>query len=246
MLYIFKKKYLIDYLGGFTDIHNHLLPGIDDGVNNSKHGIYIIKQLAEYGIENHIFTPHVMGDIYPNSSAKIENTLKNFKTQLNKQKLDNIHIKAAAEYMIDPYFDELIEKKDILTVHNNFVLIELSYFQAPINLENSVYKIINSGYQPILAHPERYIFFHTNFSKYKLLKDMGCYFQINALSLSNYYGASVKKTALNLMENKMIDFLGTDIHHSHHSRKLVNITLSKKTVELLLPVIRNNKEVFAF
>lgn len=239
-----RKKYLVDYLDGFTDIHNHLLPGIDDGVHNTDHALYIINRLSDYGITSFIATPHIMADVYPNNSETITAALDILKKELIRKKLNHIKIKAAAEYMIDSNFEKLLEKNKLLTLTENYLLIELSYFQPPINLENVIIKIISLGYIPILAHPERYNFYHHKLNQYHELKKLGCLFQLNALSLTNYYGKSTYKTAKYLLKNKLIDYLGSDIHHAYHARELTETIISKNTYELLVGVIDKTKEKF--
>ena len=242
-----KKKYLVDYLHGFSDMHSHILPGIDDGVNNVKHAIYILRRLSAFGISKYTATPHIMADVYPNTPQSINNALDLLREELKNQNLDEISVKAAAEYMLDSNFENLLNKGNLLTLNNdNYLLVELSYFQPPINLENTIYKIINCGYKPVLAHPERYNFYHNKFDYYSKLKEIGCSFQINALSLNNYYGNSVKKTAFKLLKDGLIDFIGTDIHHAYHTREFTNLIVSDKTMKLLRTVIDNTKEKFSF
>lgn len=241
-----KKHFFIDYLHGFTDIHSHLLPDIDDGVQDTNHSIYIIKRLAHYGVKNFIVTPHIMADIYPNTRHTIENSLKILKKELISKNLNEIFIRAAAEYMLDTNFELLLSKNELLPLKDNYLLVELSYYQPPINLENTIHKIVESGYIPVLAHPERYNFFHNKLNIYYELKSMGCRFQMNALSLSDYYGKYVKKTGCYLLQEGLIDFIGSDIHHAYHTREITNMTLSVKNLNLILPVIENTKAIFSF
>ena len=147
-----KKHFFIDYLDGFTDIHSHLLPDIDDGVQNTDHSIYIFQRLSGYGIKNFIVTPHIMGDIYPNTRHTITNSLNILERDLKNKNLNGISLHAAAEYMLDTNFNLLLNKNELLPLKDNYLLVELSYYQPPINLENTIYKIIGSGYIPVLAH----------------------------------------------------------------------------------------------
>src|SRR5690606_2255712 len=120
-----KKHFFTDYLNGFTDIHSHLLPDIDDGVQNTDHSIYIIKRLASYRIKNFIITPHIMADIYPNTRHTIENALKILVQELKNKNLNEISIHAAAEHMLDTNFDLLLDKNELLPLKDNYVLVEL-------------------------------------------------------------------------------------------------------------------------
>lgn len=241
-----KKHYFTDYLNGFIDIHSHLLPDIDDGVQNTDHSIYIIKRLANYGVKNFIITPHIMADVYPNTRLTIENSLKILEKELKIKNLDEISIHAAAEYMLDANFNLLLDKNELLPLKDHYLLVELSYYQPPISLENTLLKIVKSGYIPVLAHPERYTYFHNKLNSYNELKSMGCKFQMNALSLSDYYGKYVRKTGCYLLREGLIDFIGTDIHHAYHTRELTDMTLPANELKLILPVIENTKAIFSF
>ncbi len=242
-----KKYYLKDYLEDFIDIHNHILPGIDDGASTVDDSIDLIHYFKEIGITRFIATPHVMNDYYPNTPKTIKGALEDLQQKLVKAGEGNIKIKAAAEYMMDQAFMELLEKERLLTLKENLVLVEMSYFQAPINLHEILFQLQTQQYKPVLAHPERYAFFHSKSLKnYTDLKNRGCLFQLNALSLVGHYGKNMQEIALRLLEHKMIDFLGTDTHQMRHLDKLANTRLPKKHLELLLPVIQQTRETFHF
>ncbi|WP_029032993.1 tyrosine-protein phosphatase [Salinimicrobium terrae] len=248
MFSFFSKKYFLkDQLEDFIDIHNHILPGIDDGAANLQASIELIEGFNRLGINKFIATPHIMNDYYPNSPESIGNALRILREELNVQRKKNIQIKAAAEYMMDQAFLELMMKEDLLTLTDNKVLVEMSYFQAPINLNEILFQLQTRRYLPVLAHPERYAFFHSkSLNKYKALKNRGCSFQLNILSLVGHYGKNIQEIALRLLEEEMIDFLGTDTHQMRHLEKLSSIKISKKQLQLILPVIDKTKESFRF
>src|SRR5690606_27163370 len=144
-------------------------------------------------------------------------------------------------YMIDYHFENLLNDKNLFTLKGNFVLVELSYFQPPINLEEIIFKINTNGYLPILAHPERYAYYHNNKNYYNKLKELGCYLQLNLLSLSNYYGTNVEKIANYLIDENLIDFTATDVHNEKQIELLSNINLHKNQKVLLTEIISNTK-----
>lgn len=247
MLSIFKRKeFLVDHLQEITDIHNHILPGIDDGAANVDDSINLLLKYRELGITKFIATPHIMNDYYPNNSQTIAASLEKLKCSIaENEELNGVEVNYAAEYMMDQHFLELLETKDILTLKGNLVLVEMSYFQAPINLNEILFKLQTQGYKPVLAHPERYAFYHAkDLKKYEDLKNRGCKFQINALSLTSHYGKNMQNMALKLLEQGMIDFIGTDTHRLQHLEKLGKITLHKKFSNDLLKVIQTTKETF--
>ncbi|QVY67317.1 tyrosine-protein phosphatase [Polaribacter sp. Q13] len=240
----FKKKVipLIDFFPkDFIDIHSHLLPGIDDGAKNLDKSIALISKMRSYGIKNFITTPHVLGDVYPNSSQTIKEKLEEVKAALQKRNITDISINAAAEYMMDEQFSELLENNDILTLKDNYILVEMSYFSAPINLYDILFEIQVKGYKPVLAHPERYGFFHNDFNHYYKLKKAGCLFQLNLLSLTEQYGKGVQKVSEKILKENLYDFVGSDTHHSNHLELLKKIG-TKKNLEKIKHLLDNNKK----
>ncbi len=246
MLRFFSKRlFLKDLLEDFVDIHNHILPGIDDGAKNIEDSLNLIKKMRELGIKQYIATPHIMQDFYPNTDETIGNAYQDLLEALDSKLLDTITLNPAAEYMLDSHFESLLENRNLFTLKGNYVLIEMSYFQAPINLEDLIFKIKTQGYIPVLAHPERYSFYHNQKAYYENLKQQGCYFQLNLLSLSDHYGKNVEKTANYLIEEQLIDFVGTDIHNEKHIDKLSNLILNKRIHKRLNEIIANTNQTFS-
>ena len=242
MLFFKKKIPLTDFFtDGFVDIHSHLLPGIDDGAKDMDTSIALLLKMTSYGIKNFITTPHVLGNVYPNSSEVIKQKLAAVKKELEKRKIKGISIQAAAEYMLDEEFSALLDQKDILVLKDNYILVEMSYFSAPINLYELLFKIQLKGYKPVLAHPERYNFYHTDFKNYYKLKQAGCLFQLNLLSLTDQYGKGVQKTSEKLLKENLYDFVGTDTHHQNHLELLPKIG-TKKTLEKIKHLLNNNNK----
>ncbi len=225
----------------FVDIHSHLLPGIDDGAKDIDYSLSLISKMASYGIKNFITTPHILGDLYPNSSKTIKSKLDELKYAISNNNLKDINIDMAAEYMMDEKFLQRLAVDDILTLKDNFVLVEMSYFNAPYSLYDILFEIQIKGYKPVLAHPERYNFYHNDFQNYYKLKKKGCLFQLNLLSLTRQYGKSVERTANQLIKENLYDFVGTDTHHHHHLNLLSKIG-TKKILKKIQDIISNNKK----
>jgi tyrosine-protein phosphatase YwqE len=239
-----KKHFLIDHLDGFIDIHNHILPGIDDGAKNVEESIELIKEFGEFGVTDFICTPHIMENYYPNTPTTINNSLALLKNGLKIQHLDKVRIDVAAEHMIDAGFERILEQDKVMPLSKSYLLIEMSYLQASLNFGEAINKIIEVGLFPILAHPERYLFLHQNKNSFYDLKKKGLLFQLNLLSLGNYYGTDVHKTAHHLLKEGMIDFVASDIHNVGQIEVLRKIQFSEKTLNLVLGVI--NKTIANF
>jgi len=235
MISFFNKKspkLISDFAHLQVDIHSHLIPSIDDGVDTVETALELIKRLQALGYKKLITTPHIMSDMYPNTRADILDGLEKVRAALDAAGID-IAIDAAAEYYMDEQFEDLIKDADLLTLPGNRVLVEMSFVSEPPNLFHYIFRMQTKGYKPILAHPERYIFLKKNFEQYHRLKEYGCEFQLNILSLTGYYGKPTQELALKLLKNKMIDYLGTDLHHERHAERLEQLFEDRRVLELI-------------
>lgn len=220
-----RKPYLKDLIPDrHVDFHSHLLPGIDDGAKTFDDTLQLIAAMRELRFEQMVTTPHVMKNVWDNTEEGILKKLSETEAALQQNGI-NLTFNAAAEYLLDGNFTELFQNRQLLTIKDNYVLVEMSYINPPIQLYDILFDLQVAGYKPILAHPERYVFYHSKFSEYEKLKHAGCLFQINLLSVIGYYGSDVAEAAKKLLRKGMIDFAGSDIHHKHHvsgfSRRLV-------------------------
>lgn len=230
---------------GFVDIHSHLLFGIDDGAKDLEDALSMIQKMAANGIQDFITTPHILGDLYPNTPTIIHNKLKAVQNALSQHHLEHIRITAAAEYMMDEQFSALLEKDELLPLKGKYVLVEMSYFSPPLNLYDILFQIQLKGYKPVLAHPERYFSYHNKIQAYHKLKRTGCLFQLNLLSLTPHYGKNVQKTARLLLKENLYDFVGTDAHHHLHLELLEKVA-TKANHKLLETLLAQNKAFFGF
>lgn len=241
MFTFFKSKPVLKDLfdGSFVDIHSHLLPGIDDGAKTLEKSVELTKSFQELGISQIITTPHISHFIWNNTPEIIESKLQETKNALEENKIE-IPFKASAEYFMDNWFDNHLKEEKLLTLKENYVLVEISYLSAPLNLYKTIFDIQVAGYTPVLAHPERYLFYHENFSEYEKLKNAGCFFQLNLLSVVGYYGSKVAKTADELLKKGMYDFCGTDVHHRKHIASF-NEKIKVANIDTLKKVVANNQ-----
>jgi protein-tyrosine phosphatase len=221
MFSIFKRKYPlkeVDFSAIKTDMHSHLVPGIDDGSPDTATSVTLKKGLEALGFAQFITTPHIMWDMYKNTTETIEDALQQLQQEPNQQ-----NIRPAAEYFMDEYFDGLVNRDEpLLTISAKKVLVEFSFVSPPMDLKEKLFNLQMKGYQPILAHPERYQYFSGKKSMYDDFKSMDCLFQVNLLSLSGYYGKIPAELASYLISKKYIDFVGTDLHHQRHLEALQN------------------------
>ena len=224
---IFKPKVSLirsGFLNGFCDNHIHLLPGVDDGIQDMEDAIKLLDLMESAGVKAVWCTPHVMEDI-PNKTSDLKNRFEELKS-VYKGKID-LHL--AAEYMMDVQFLERLENNDLLLHTDNHILVESSTVQAPFKFENTLEDIMHKGHYVILAHPERYVFL--DMKKYKTLKDMKVKFQLNLTSLLGYYGPAVKEKAEKLLELGYYNCVGTDTHRVSRWAKMEEMSINKKTLK---------------
>ena len=193
-------------------MHSHLLPGIDDGVKNEEECIECVKGMKELGLEKLIITPHISRDYFPNQEFEIVNLGDVIKEKIKIEGVD-IKIEVAAEYLIDEFFINKIESRELLSFgKQNCVLIESGWANQPLNFEEIIFRMMINGYRPILAHPERYTYYQKDIELLNALKQAGCYLQINWMSLFGKYGNKAKEIAQKLLEKGQVDFIGSDVH----------------------------------
>jgi tyrosine-protein phosphatase YwqE len=245
LFHIFKSKpYLGDLIpDGHVDFHSHLLYGIDDGAQAPDDTLFLVREFINSGISQCITTPHIMTGVWDNTREIIENRLADVRVLLNDNGID-LPLRAAAEYLIDDNFRRLFQSEKLLTIKDNYVLVEMSYLNPPLQVYEILFELQLAGYVPVLAHPERYTFFHHSFGNYEKLKNAGCLFQLNLLSSVGYYGKEVTKTAEILLRKGMIDFAGSDVHHKNHIKVLSNKILFKDA-QPLSDALANNA-IFSF
>ena len=217
------KEDAFDFTKLKVDMHSHLLPGIDDGARDLHSSVTLIKGLKALGYKKLITTPHIMWDMYRNTPEIIKEKLQTVKEAVAGEGIE-IELHAAAEYFLDYHMEELLAGKEpLLTISENKVLVEMSLAFPAMNTKELLFELEMQGYQPVMAHPERYIYLQQNKGFFDELKDMGCLFQLNLLSLTGQYGRTVQELAQHLLKKNYYDMMGTDLHNTNHLQGLQNL-----------------------
>ncbi|GAB4033224.1 tyrosine-protein phosphatase [Spirosoma gilvum] len=195
-----------------TDVHSHLIPGIDDGVKTMDLAMTCIRQLADWGIQKVITTPHISHERYPNDATVIEAGKKALQERVDEERL-SIQIEVAAEYMLDDFFLQRLDAGPLLTFGaERYLLVETGWLARPILLDEMIFRIQTAGYVPVLAHPERYPYYINDLDGLGRLRDQGCLLQVNWMSLTGRYGSHVRNQAKLILKNNWVDFIGSDMH----------------------------------
>ena len=223
-----------------VDIHSHLIPNVDDGAKDLANSVALVREMMDLGFKKIITTPHI-SDLYPNDAQKLQTGLEHLKRQLVRENM-SVELELAAEYMVNDVFEQrILSEEPLLTLPDRHILIELPHISEPFNLYKVIRLLVAKGYVPVLAHPERYRYFNNNLMQFQRLINCGCHLQVNVLSLDGYYGRMVSDCAWALINNYMIEFVGSDIHHQKHISTIKN-TLSAKTQQVLNTYAFQNKK----
>lgn len=221
-------------LSGMTDWHSHVLPGVDDGIKTLEDSLEVLRHFDEKGLGTLWLTPHIMED-YPNSTDKLRARFEELQQAWNGQ----LKLRLAAENMLDSLFEERLEARDLLPIGDNadHLLVETSYFSAPMGFDGMIDSIKSAGYYPLLAHPERYTYM--NEEDYKRLRKNGVKMQLNYVSLVGGYGETARKKSVWLLKNGYIDVVGSDVHRLKSNQTLMAEKPSKREhLDMLLSVAK--------
>lgn len=241
-----KQKYNASSCGlwrGMTEVHCHLLPGVDDGVGTALEALSLLRYMEEeVGVKNVWMTPHTMMDFNNVPSGLLLDKFNDFSADYQ----GNLQLSIASEYMLDATFDTRISQGDVLPlgkwVNQKLLLVETSDMMPQGYLDTMLENIARSGYIPVIAHPERYLYM--NERKYPELIERGCLLQLNVPSLYGYYGDKIKKRAEKLMDEGMYQFAGFDIHrYESYAKVIQGLKLTRKRLERLEEILDNNNVI---
>ncbi|MEJ8757913.1 CpsB/CapC family capsule biosynthesis tyrosine phosphatase [Pontibacter sp. H259] len=221
-----------------VDMHSHILPGIDDGADTLERSLELVQAMQQLGYRKLIMTPHVMSDFYRNTPEIIREQLALVQQAVTEAGID-MELGCAAEYYLDEGFlEKLDNNEELLTFGDKHLLFETSFLNEPLNLREAIFKMRSKGYKPVLAHPERYTYFYGKFDDLVELREQGVLLQPNLNSLTGYYSPAAKNVAEKLIDNGLVDLVGSDVHSLKHIGAMQKVLSSKYIGKLLsLPLL---------
>lgn len=216
-----------------TDIHCHILPGIDDGAPDADYGAELVMRMSAWGLSRIIATPHVVGEVYENTPESISAALTRLQESMHAKGIPTT-VQSAAEHRLDDLFSRNIIADTLISHPGKHVLIENSFMQEARDIDSIVIRLTNRGYIPIMAHPERFVYYHSaNLKRYFELHRLGVRFQVNLLSIAGRYGSEPRHVAERLIEAGIVDFFGTDVHRHEHCDAIEAFLSSRNYYKLL-------------
>lgn len=225
-----------------TDIHCHVLPGIDDGAPDVDTAVSLVEQMQQWGLKRIIPSPHVTYSTFENTQATTDEAMARLQSALDA-KGNGLQLTHSAENRVDDLFERNLEAGTLMTLPGNRLLIENSFIQEPLNLDQVIFDVQAKGYSPILVHPERYSYYYDHKERYEALHHAGAAFQVNVLSLAGHYGKDEKRIAEWLIQRGLVDYLGTDLHRQSHVDSINAYLASKDYLRHrdALPNLQNDK-----
>lgn len=248
----FSKKYKLTdtkaFGNGSTDWHCHVLPGVDDGISCMDDALEVLAHHEMMGVSEMWLTPHVMEDI-PNKPSELllrfEELQKAYEQAAKEGCVGDLECKGsirlhlASENMLDNLFLDRLSTKDFLPIgeKGNHLLVETSYMQPPVRFWETMQDILDAGYFPVLAHPERYRYMEDD--DYERLVEMKVKLQLNITSLVGVYGRTAQEKALYLLSEEYYSLMGTDLHSLRHFSRALSMKELKKSVVAQIAAIPN-------
>lgn len=203
---------------GFTDIHSHIMPGVDDGSRSFEESILMLKMAKEENIRKIILTPHQKPDRSCVSAEGIRKRIKALQDELDCLHVP-IRLYTGSELLYSHDLAERLENGRVYTMAgSHYVLVEFMPDENWPYIRDGLYGLICRGYRPIVAHVERYVQVMQELDRVSELIDMGCYIQVNAGSLTGDWGFGIKHSTRRLIKRRLVHFIGTDAHRSEGKR----------------------------
>ena len=207
----------MSFEGDFTDIHCHILPGLDDGARNFEEAESMLRTAFEEGSRRIIATPHCCATRKRAGAGEIRECVERLHVFAQECGIP-ISLYYGNEIYYRTGVADLLEQGEILTLAgSHYVLVEFDPGVEFSYLRDGMGELQRYGYYPILAHAERYDCLYEKKGKIKELRNSGIYFQINASSCLQGLMSEDRKRIKYLIKEGCVDFLGTDAH-SNRSR----------------------------
>lgn len=250
--FLFKRQREMLPLPYKREMHCHIIPGVDDGSPEMEFSVQYLKALGEMGLERVIFTPHHTEPAFMNTQSKIIPIFNELKEAVAQEQIPVECENFSFEYRLDESFLHMMESGkfgdencELRPLKNRYLLIENSFVQPLLNLDDVLFNLQDKGWYLIMAHPERYQYYtRRGLKAYEHLQDIGVEFQCNLLSFSGHYGETAQKMAYKLLDEGMVNFLGSDLHNKRQIDLIKQFLSTKEYAKIredLVNSIENDK-----
>ncbi len=199
-------------MNSYIDMHAHLLPGLDDGAENSAMALKMLRQAQAEGIREIILTPHYKPMRHNPRPETVRQALYRLEELRDAAGLSVRLYLGNEVYYGSDVIEALQEDRAFTMADSSCVLVEFNPVQDYAYIREATYSLLAEGYIPILAHVERYRCLMEKKARVKELCGMGCRLQVNASSIAGKNGMTCRKNVKWLLRQEYVSFVGTDCH----------------------------------
>jgi len=207
---------------GLVDLHSHLIPGVDDGARTAGEAVNALVAMAAAGCDTLVTTPHFDASLarQPTALAARLDQLERAWDLLGSARADALSrggphqlpaVFRGAEVMLDDNEPDL-SHPGLRLAGGDFVLVEFPALQLPPNADVGIAYLVQQGWRPIVAHPERYRNLTAGLEPLRRMREVGAYFQVNAGSITGQYGSTAGRRARQLLELGWASLIASDYH----------------------------------
>lgn len=200
----------------FVDIHNHVLPGIDDGPTTELESIILLQNAVKNGVSHIVATPHHQNGVYKQDFGEIKNSIHILNALLLEREIPVTLLPGMEVHLHGELIDEISTNPMTLADSNKYVLIEFPTYHIPHFTEAIFYELQLMGYIPVIAHAEKNTELRRNPKKLFELVYKGALVQVTAASVTGANGRDLKKFVLKLCQHKIVHFIASDAHNVKH------------------------------
>lgn len=206
------------------DLHNHLLPGIDDGAPDLDSALQLARMAVADGITHMVCTPHIHPGRYDNSPQTIQPALQQLKQALHDNHIA-LQIAAGAEVRFGVELMAGVTSGSIPFIGHwqdqPVILLEFPHADIPLGAEKLTQWLRQRGIAVMIAHPERNKTLMQTPTRLRPFIDQGCLLQVTAGSVCGRFGSSAQRLAHGLLEQGLVTILASDAHNREHRPPLL-------------------------
>ncbi|NOZ25085.1 MAG: tyrosine protein phosphatase [Nitrospirae bacterium] len=195
------------------DIHNHILPGIDDGASSPEKSLQMARIAVNDGIRVVVATPHVNNGVYEVSAERIVEEVDRLNLMLRQEDIP-LRVLPGADIHVDFKLVDAVKNGEVMTVNNNrrYIMLELPEYGVPQHMSDFLWELKINGITPVFTHPERNAAIQDDINILQGFIMQGALSQITAMSLTGEFGRRPRKCAAALLKYNLAHVIATDAH----------------------------------
>ena len=214
------------------DLHNHLLPGIDDGARKIDETLEFLRLARRDGVRTVVATPHMKPGVYDNTRETILERVALVREAQRGDEAEGVTLLPGAEVYYTADLTARVGNGQLMTRGDGgrYLLLELPYQQVPIGVEETIFQLKLRQITPLMAHPERVAYYLTDIERVASSIRLGALMQVTGSSITGRFGDRAREFALRMLERNMIHVLASDSHDVRHRPPTLSGAVKAATV----------------